>query len=61
LLDRYRPDGPESPLSKEWNCVANLLLGRKKMRNLRALAVMNGMTMCAHQYPEYVDPGYCRG
>src|SRR5690349_20780485 len=40
---------------------ASLLAGRKKMTNLRALAVMNGMTMCAHQYEEYVDPGYFPG
>ena len=37
---------------------ASLLAGRKNQTNLRALAVMNAMTMCAHQYEEYVDPGY---
>ena len=36
---------------------ASLLAGRKGQKNLRALAVMNGMTMCTHKYEEYVDPG----
>ncbi|MGH3954036.1 MAG: HXXEE domain-containing protein [Mycobacterium sp.] len=36
---------------------ASLLIGRKSQTNLRALSVMNAMTMCAHQYEEYVDPG----
>jgi len=36
---------------------ASLLAGRKTQTNLRALSVMNAMTMCAHQYEEYVDPG----
>jgi hypothetical protein len=40
---------------------ASLLLGRKTQTNLRALAVMNAMTMCAHQYEEYVDPSYLPG
>jgi hypothetical protein len=40
---------------------ASLLAGRKHQTNLRALAVMNAMTMCAHQYEEYVDPGYLPG
>jgi hypothetical protein len=39
----------------------SLLAGRKHQKNLRALAVMNAMTMCAHQYEEYVDPGYLPG
>jgi hypothetical protein len=39
----------------------SLLVGRKTQTNLRALAVMNAMTMCAHQYEEYVDPGYFPG
>src|SRR3569833_320351 len=40
---------------------ASLLAGRKNQNNLRSLAVMNAMTMCAHQYEEYVDPGYLPG
>ena len=54
LLDTYR---------KEWPRVAavqaialggaSLLAGRKNQTNLRALAVMNAMTMCAHQYEEH--------
>ena len=40
---------------------ASLLIGRKQQTNLRSLAVMNAMTMCAHQYEEYVDPGYFPG
>jgi hypothetical protein len=39
----------------------SLLAGRKTQTNLRALAVMNAMTMCAHQYEEYVDPGWFPG
>lgn len=38
-----------------------LAAGRKQPINTRALAVMNGMTMCVHQYEEYVDPGYFPG
>ena len=62
LLDRYR---------KEWPRVAavqamalgglSLLIGRRSQSNLRALSVMNAMTMCAHQYEEYVDPGWLPG
>ncbi|WP_273735335.1 HXXEE domain-containing protein [Mycolicibacterium septicum] len=62
LIDVYR---------KEWPRVAavqamvlggvSLLIGRKSQTNLRALSVMNAMTMCAHQYEEYVDPGWFPG
>ena len=62
LIDVYR---------KEWPRVAavqamvlggvSLLIGRKTQTNVRALAVMNAMTMCAHQYEEYVDPGWLPG
>jgi hypothetical protein len=61
-LDTYR---------REWPRVAavqamvlggvSLLVGRRTQTNLRALAVMNAMTMCAHQYEEYVDPGWFPG
>jgi hypothetical protein len=34
---------------------------RKKPIGLRTLAVMNSMTMAAHQVEEYVDPGYFPG
>jgi hypothetical protein len=37
---------------------ASLLAGRRNQTNLHALAVMNAMTMCAHQYEEYVGPGF---
>lgn len=40
---------------------ASLLAGRKHQTSLRALAVMNATMMCAHQYEEYVDPGYFPG
>lgn len=33
----------------------------KKPVNVRALAVMNSLAMTAHQYEEYVDPGYFPG
>ena len=62
MLDTYR---------REWPRVAavqamvlggvSLLVGRRTQTNLRALAVMNAMTMCAHQYEEYVDPGWFPG
>lgn len=39
----------------------SLLVGRKRQTDLRTLGVMNAMTMCAHQYEEYVDPGYFPG
>lgn len=38
-----------------------LAFTRKKPASVRALAVMNSMTMSAHQYEEYVDPGYMAG
>jgi hypothetical protein len=34
---------------------------RRKPIDLRTLAVMNSMTMAAHQVEEYVDPGYFPG
>ena len=34
---------------------------QQNQTNPRTLAVMNGMTMCAHQYEEYIDPGYFPG
>ena len=40
---------------------ASVLLGRKKLTNLRALSVMNALALAVHQYEEYVDPGYFAG
>jgi hypothetical protein len=40
---------------------ASIVAGRKSLTNLRALSVMNAMTMCVHQYEEYVDPGWFPG
>lgn len=34
-----------------------LLEGRKTQTNLLALSMMNAMTMCVHQYEQYVEPG----
>ncbi|MGH3690554.1 MAG: HXXEE domain-containing protein [Microbacterium sp.] len=59
LMDRYRKNWPRV------GAVAAMALGgasvlaftRSKPGNVRALAVMNSMTMSAHQYEEYVDPG----
>lgn len=34
---------------------------KKPELNVRALSVMNSMAMSAHQYEEYVDPGYFPG
>ncbi|MGH3436427.1 MAG: HXXEE domain-containing protein [Sciscionella sp.] len=62
LLDVYRRQWPRVAAVQEMVLGgASLLLGRKTQTNLRALAVMNAMTMCAHQYEEYVDPGYLPG
>jgi hypothetical protein len=62
LLDKYRREWPRVAAVQGMALGgASLVLGRKKMRNRRALAVMNAMTMCAHQYEEYVDPGYLPG
>ena len=62
LLDIYRKQWPRVAAVQAMALGgARLLAGRKNQTNLRALAVMNGMTMCAHQYEEYVDPGYFPG
>ncbi|MBA8991555.1 hypothetical protein FHW23_002824 [Curtobacterium pusillum] len=63
LMDRYRKNWPRV------GAVAAMALGgasvlaftRKRPGDVRALAVMNSMTMSAHQYEEYVDPGYFPG
>ena len=61
-LDIYRREWPRVAVVQAMALGgASLLAGRKNQTNLRALAVMNGMTMCAHQYEEYVDPGYFPG
>jgi hypothetical protein len=38
-----------------------LVTSRKNQIGLRTLAIMNSMTMAAHQVEEYVDPGYFPG
>lgn len=63
LSDSYRENWPRV------GAVAAMALGgasvlgftRKKPANVRALAVMNSITMSAHQYEEYVDPGWFPG
>jgi hypothetical protein len=40
---------------------ASVLIGRRKLTNLRALSVMNALALAVHQYEEYVDPGYFPG
>lgn len=40
---------------------ASVLLGRKKLTDLRALSVMNALALAVHQYEEYEDPGYFAG
>jgi hypothetical protein len=58
FLDLYRREWPRFAAVQAMALGgAGLLAGRKGQKNLRALAVMNGMTMCAHQYEEYVRPG----
>ncbi|HEY4464212.1 MAG TPA: HXXEE domain-containing protein [Streptosporangiaceae bacterium] len=62
ILDIYRKQWPRVAAVQAMALGgASLLAGRKNQTNLRALAVMNAMTMCAHQYEEYVDPGYFPG
>jgi hypothetical protein len=62
LLDVYRREWPRVAAVQAMALGgASLLIGRKSQTNVRALAVMNAMTMCAHQYEEYVDPGYFPG
>jgi hypothetical protein len=61
-VDVYRKEWPRVAAVQAMVLVGvSLLAGRKTQTNLRALAVMNAMTMCAHQYEEYVDPGYLPG
>lgn len=58
LVDIYRREWPRVAAVQAMALGgASLLAGRKTQTNLRALSVMNAMTMCAHQYEEYVDPG----
>ena len=62
FLDFYR---------KEWPRVGavlamalgggSLVASRKNQPNLRALAVLNSMSMAAHQFEEYVEPGWFPG
>ena len=62
LLDVYRREWPRVAAVQAMVLGgASLLAGRKTQTNLRALSVMNAMTMCAHQYEEYVDPGWFPG
>lgn len=61
-LDSYRRQWPRVAVVQAMVLGgASLLAGRKRQTDLRSLAVMNAMTMCAHQYEEYVDPGYFPG
>ncbi|WP_216896655.1 HXXEE domain-containing protein [Nocardia alni] len=62
LLNLYRKNWPRVAAVQAMALGGvSLLAGRKSQTNLRALSVMNAMTMCAHQYEEYVDPGYFPG
>jgi hypothetical protein len=64
VLDFYRKEWPRV------GAVAAMALGgasvlaasgKKPDLNLRALAVMNSVTMSAHQFEEYVEPGFFPG
>lgn len=64
LLDFYRKEWPRV------GAVAAMALGgasvlaasrKEPDLNLRALAVMNSVTMSAHQFEEYVEPGFFPG
>lgn len=62
FLDFYRREWPRVAVVQAMTLGgASILAGRKRQKNLRALAVMNAMTMCAYQYEEYVDPGWFPG
>jgi hypothetical protein len=59
LMDRYRSNWPRvgAVAAMALGGASILAFSRKKPGNVRALAVMNSITMQAHQYEEYVDPG----
>lgn len=59
LMDRYRKNWPRVGAVAAMALAGGSVLGftRKKPGNVRALATMNSITMSAHQYEEYVDPG----
>jgi hypothetical protein len=62
LLDFYRREWPRVGAVLAMALAGgSLLAGRKTQTSLRALAVMNSIAMSAHQYEEYVDPGYFAG
>ena len=61
FVDWYRREWPRVAAVQAMALGGASLLASRKKPNVRALAVMNGMTMCAHQYEEYVDPGYFPG
>ncbi|WP_273735189.1 HXXEE domain-containing protein [Mycolicibacterium septicum] len=62
LLDTYRREWPRVAAVQAMVLGgASILAGRRSLTNLRALSVMNAMTMCVHQYEEYVDPGWFPG
>jgi hypothetical protein len=61
-LDEYREEWPRvGAVAAMALAGASVLLGRKKLTNLRALSVMNALALAVHQYEEYVDPGYFAG
>jgi hypothetical protein len=63
LMESYRKNWPRvgAVIAMALGGASVLAFTRKKPGNMRALAVMNSMTMSAHQYEEYVDPGYFPG
>lgn len=62
ILDHYRNHWPRiGALAAMALGGASVLTGGKKHTSLRGLAVMNSMTMSAHQFEEYVEPGWFPG
>jgi len=61
LLDSYRRQWPRVAAVTAMALGGTSVLAGRKELSPRALAVMNAMTMCAHQYEEYVDPGWFPG
>lgn len=58
LMDSYSKRWPKLVLVGSMGMVgASLLASRKNPPSLRSLTVMNSMTMAAHQFEEYVEPG----
>lgn len=57
-VDMYRREWPRVAAVQAMVLAGGSVLASRKNQSPRALSVMNAITMCVHQYEEYVDPGY---